>query len=100
MALMTSGVTSRSCAGPDLTLSAMHKPFIRQAATASNILYRKVFTIRKNPFAGNFSPVKTHQPLLEFVIMITVCDKNGTDPAIKTTRGNQIRIYFHDSNPS
>jgi hypothetical protein len=29
-----------------------------------------------------------------------VCDINGTDSAIKTTRRNKIRIYLHNFEPS
>jgi len=38
----------------------MHKKLIRQAATALNIFYGKLFTIGKFTFAMNFSLVKTH----------------------------------------
>ena len=60
IALMTSGVTFLSCAVLDLTLPAIHKRFIRQAATALHVIYRKVFTVRKLTFAGNFSLEKIH----------------------------------------
>jgi hypothetical protein len=92
---MTSGVALFLGAVPDLTLSAMHKKFIGQAAAALNIFYRKYFTIGEFPFAMNISLVKIHQPLLEGVIIFTVCDINGADPAIKTARRNEIRIYCH-----
>jgi hypothetical protein len=36
----------------------MHKPFIRLAATASNVLGGKFFTVRKSPFSRNVSLVK------------------------------------------
>jgi len=60
IALMASGVTFISCTGPNLTLSAMHKRFIRQAATALNVFGGKVFTVRKSTLAGNFSLVEVH----------------------------------------
>ena len=50
IALMTSSAALFLGAGPDLALSAMHKKFIRQTATALNIFYGKVFTIGE--FAG------------------------------------------------
>jgi len=49
----------------------------------------------KVTFTGNSSLAKIHQPLLEFAIIITVCDINGTDSAIKPTRRYEIRIYLH-----
>jgi hypothetical protein len=33
------------------------------------------------------------------MIIITVCDVNCTNPAVKTTRENKIRIYFHNTEP-
>ncbi|SPF42568.1 hypothetical protein SBDP1_390001 [Syntrophobacter sp. SbD1] len=95
VALITSGVTFILCAVPDLTLPAMHKQFIRQAASALNIFYGKVLTAGESPFSGNFPLVQAHKPFLEFAVIITVCDINGTDSAIKTTRRNKIRIYLH-----
>jgi len=99
IALMTPRVAFLSCASPDLTLSAMHELFIRQAATAFNIFYRKVFTIRKCALAGCSSLVKTYQPLLKLNVIVAVCDINGTDTAIKTTRRNQIGICRHCFRP-
>jgi hypothetical protein len=89
---MTSLIPFLLCAVPDLTLAAMHKGVVRQTSIAFDLFYRKVLTVRKNPFAGNFSLVEVHQSLLELRVMITVCHVNGTDAAIKTTRGNEIRI--------
>jgi hypothetical protein len=80
---MTSDETFFLCAFPDLALSAMHKSFIGQAASALNILYSKAFTIRKSPLAGNFSLIQFHQPLLEFEIIIAVGYIDGTNSAIK-----------------
>jgi hypothetical protein len=91
IALVTSSVALLLRAGPDLALSAMHKKFIRQAATALNIFYGKLFTI------GEVAFVKIHQPFLEFMIIFTVCNIDGTDSAIKTTRRNKIGIYRHIS---
>jgi hypothetical protein len=60
IALMTPGVTFFSCAGPDITLLAMHKLLIRQASVASNIFCCKIFSIRKSALARNSSLVKIH----------------------------------------
>ncbi len=98
-ALMTSGVTFGFCAGLDLALSAIHKRFVRQAASASNIFYGEVFTVRKLSFAGKFSLEKGHQQLLEFAVIIAVCDVDGADSAIKTAGRNKIRIYLHSFAP-
>jgi hypothetical protein len=57
---MTSSVALFLGAFPDLTLSAIHKKVIRQAATALNIFYGKLFTIGEFTFAMNFSLVKIH----------------------------------------
>lgn len=84
-ALMTSGISFFCGAIPDLTLFAVHKQIIRQASTASNILGRQVLAVGESTFVGNVSFVKTDQPFLEFFIMITMCQVNGTDAAIKAT---------------
>jgi len=97
IALMASGVALFPSAVPDSTLSAIDKRFIRQAAAALHIIYGKVFAIGEFAFAGNLSPVKINQPLLEFEIIIAVRDIDGTDPAIKTARSNKIWIYRHIS---
>jgi hypothetical protein len=78
---MTSAVALFLGTFPDLTLPAMHKKFLRQAAAALNIFNGKVFTVRKRPFSRHFSLVKLYQPFLKFLIMITVSDINGTDAA-------------------
>jgi hypothetical protein len=59
IALMTSSVAIFLGAFPDLTLSAMHKKLIRQAAAALNVFYGKLFTIGEFAFAMNVSLVKT-----------------------------------------
>jgi hypothetical protein len=99
IALMASGVTFLLGARPDLTLSAIQKRFIRQAPATFNIFYRKGPAIGKRAFAGNLSLVKIHQPLLEFAVIVTVSDVNGTDSAIESTGRNKIRVDLHKSKP-
>jgi hypothetical protein len=78
----------------------MHKQVIRQAAAALDIFHGKLFTIGECAFAINVSLVKIHQPFLEFFVVIPIRDINGTDAAIKSARGNKIRIYRHNLKPS
>jgi hypothetical protein len=99
IALMASGIALLFCTVPDLTLLTMHEQLIGQTAFASDIVYGKVFTIGKGAFAVNFPFVETDQPLLEFVIIFTVCDVNGTDSAIKAARRKKIRINLHKYQP-
>jgi hypothetical protein len=86
--LMASGVTLVCCALSYVALLAMHKRVIRQASVASDVSGGKIFTVRKKAFAGNFSFIQAHQSFLEFFIIITVGNIDGTDAAIKTTGGN------------
>jgi hypothetical protein len=97
---VASGVPFFLGAGPDLTLPAMHKRFVGQAAPAADVFDGKTFAVGEGPFARNASLVKTQQPFLEFEIVVAVCDIDGTDAAIKTARGNKIGIDFHPSNSS
>ena len=97
VALVTPGKAFSSCAFPDLALPAVHKPVIGQAAPASNVFRRKVFTVGKTTFPADFSSIKARQPLFELEIAVTVCHINGADAAIKPTRRNKIRIYVHDA---
>jgi hypothetical protein len=100
LALMTTRVLSFPGAVADFALAAMHEAFIRQTAAAFHVFDRKGFAVRKSALAGNISPVKAQQPLLEFLIVIPVGDVDGADAAIKTTGRNQIRIDRHDDIPS
>jgi hypothetical protein len=60
-----------------------------------DIFYRQILTIREFTFARNASLIEIQQALFEFVVMITVCDINGTDSAIKAARRNQFGSYLH-----
>jgi len=95
IALVTPGVSFLFGAVPDRALAAVHKLFIGQAATAPNVFCGQGFAIRERAFAGSFPLVEIYQPLLKFDVIVAVCNVNGTDTAIKTTRRNEIRIYRH-----
>jgi hypothetical protein len=94
---MASGEAFSLGAFPDPALSAMHKSFIGQTASALDIFNEKFFTIRKSALAGNFSLIKIHQPLLEFEIIVAVSYIDGTNSAVKAAGCNKIRIYRHIS---
>jgi hypothetical protein len=98
--LMTSRVALFLGALPDIALPAMHKQVIREAAAALDVCHGKLFTVGEGAFAINVSLVKIHQPFFEFFVVIPICDINGTDAAIKSARGNKIRIYRHNLKPS
>jgi hypothetical protein len=97
--LVTAGIAFLLGAGPDLTVPAIHKQIVRQTPLTVDIICGKIFSIGENAFTGNSPFVKAHQPLLKFLIIITMGNINGADTAIKAAGCNKIRIYFHGSNP-
>jgi hypothetical protein len=98
--LMTPGVTFSLSTLSHFTLLAVHKSNVRETTIASNIFCRKIFAVRKCALASSSSLVESYQPFLEFLIVITVCNMNGTYSAIEATRGRKFRIYFHSFDPS
>jgi hypothetical protein len=95
IAFMTPGIAFHLCTIPDLALVAVHELFSGQAATASNAFYCQRFRIREHALASSSSPVEVYQLLLQFDIVIAVCNINCADPAVETAGRNQIRIYCH-----
>ena len=95
IALMTSGIPFLLRAIPDFTLVTMHKPIIRQAPLAADIIRSKVVTIGQNALAGDTSPVKLRQSFLEFLVVFTVGNMNGANATIQPAGRQKIRIYFH-----
>ena len=98
--LMASCVTLLCRTLPYFALLTMHKRVIRLASVALNVIGGKVVAVGKKAFTGDFAFIQAHQSFLEFFIIITVCNIDGTDAAIKTTGRNQVRIYCHNLKPS
>ena len=88
-ALVTAGIAFRLGTVPDVTLPAMHKAIVGQAALAADIRGGEVFTIGQRALAGNAAFVKAHQTLLEFFVVIPVGDMNCANAAIKAAGGGK-----------
>jgi hypothetical protein len=58
---------------------------------------RGLWMIFCDSLAYGSSLIKSHQPFLELLIVIAVCNINGTNAAIKTTRRCKFQICFHGS---
>jgi len=100
IALVTPRVTLFRGAVPDRTLPAMHEAIIRQAPPTPHILYGKTFAVGELAFPVDFPLVNVKQSLFEFNVVITMCDIDSTDSAVKPTRGNKIWVDLHLSSSS
>lgn len=96
-ALVAPGKTSFLSVLSNFALLAMHKPDIRQTTIALNIFGCEIFTVRESALAYGSSLIKSHRPFLELLIVIAVCNINGTNAAIKATRRGKFQICFHGS---
>jgi len=83
------------CAVPDLTLSAVHKPFLRQAPPAPNVFDGQGFAVGEGALAGSASLVKIEQPFFQFGVIVPGGKVDGTDTTIKAAGRKEMGIDRH-----
>jgi hypothetical protein len=93
--LMTSGVSLRLRAVPDLTLATMHKLFVRQATLAPDVIRSQAFTVGERSLAGGSALVETRQSFFQFVVLVAIRQVDGAYTAIKTAGRKEFGIYRH-----
>jgi hypothetical protein len=92
---MASGKALFLNAIPNIALFTVHKQVVRHAAPAMDIIDCQILAAGEHPLARDTSLIELDQPLLEFEIVVPLCDVNGTYPAVEATGTNQFWLYFH-----
>jgi hypothetical protein len=82
IALVTTRIPFTFRARPDVTLAAVHKPFVGQATTAPYVFNGNVFSIGKFAFAMNLTLVDMEQSFFEFIIIVSMRYVDSTYPAV------------------